>query len=149
LPAAAAKGAGGGAAAKVKLPCADAGMDDVAEGDGCPGGVLGERERAASEEPVEGGKGRWGRKGSGEVGVMRPRKRVRADFGEDEYEYELQLHLDALEHERKPPRDLHAGAGVICTRALACARTHAHAWIGMSGINGMQVVVEFRRRCES
>ena len=61
---------------------------------------------------------------------MRPRKRVRADFGEDEYEFELQLHLDALEHERKPPRDLLSGTGVACARtlarSLACARARAH-----------------------
>ena len=51
------------------------------------------------------GKGRWGRpRGPRPLTAAAPRKRSRAYFGDDVYEMELQMHLDMLAHERKPPR---------------------------------------------
>jgi len=42
--------------------------------------------------------------GRGALETVAPRKRSRAHFGDDVYEMELQMHLDKLAHERKPPR---------------------------------------------
>ena len=42
--------------------------------------------------------------GGGALETVAPRKRSRAHFGDDVYEMELQMHLDKLAHERKPPR---------------------------------------------
>ena len=109
------KSAVAAAARKSPTTNAETGVEEV--GDTEKVANIGILDRAGSEEPADGGKGdgTWVRKGgSGGSGGGRTRKRSRLDFGEDVYEYELQLHLDALEHERKPPRPVgaeSAGAG--------------------------------------
>ena len=59
------------------------------------------------------GKGRWDRLRVPPA-LTATRKRSRAYFGDDVYEMELQMHLDRLAHERRPPRPAAAaGSGPL------------------------------------